>query len=140
MPIVGFSISSIEGKKSKSAVRGEIKVNSTPRITGVKEVSIPAFSKKPLSLSFEFVTKYDPNLAEVKISGDVLFLAEKNQKVLSEWKNKKALPDAVSIEVLNHLFRRCLIKIANLADDLQLPPPLQIPRVKAKGEEAGYIG
>jgi hypothetical protein len=140
MPIVGFSISSIGGRKNKAAVRGEIKVNSTPKINDVKEVSIPAFNKKPLSLSFDFVTKYEPNLAEVKISGDVLYLAENNQKILNEWKKKKALPEAVSVEVLNHLFRRCLIKIAGLADELQLPPPLQIPRVKTKSDEAGYIG
>jgi hypothetical protein len=46
----------------------------------------------------------------------------------------------MNVEVLNHLFRQCLLKISNLADDLQLPPPIQLPRVKPKGEQENYIG
>jgi hypothetical protein len=50
------------------------------------------------------------------------------------------LPESVNIEVLNHLFRQCLLKAANMADDLQLPPPLAMPRVAPKQKETGYVG
>ena len=132
MPVIGLSFRGMEAKRNDAAIKGEIKVNSTPKITDVKEVSISALGdKKALSLSFEFLTKYDPDLAEIKINGEVVYMAEKNAPVLSEWKKKKSLPEDISVEVLNQLFRRCLLKIANMAEDLQLPPPMQIPRVKA---------
>ena len=129
MPIIGMNFKSMEAKREKGA-GGEIKVNSTPKVTDMKEVNIPSLNKKALSMSFEFITKYDPEIAEIKIGGEIMYLAEKNEPILNQWKKKKSLPEEVSVEVLNHLFRRCLLKIAYMADDLQLPPPVQIPRVK----------
>ena len=130
MPIIGLSFRAMEAKRNKGTTTGEIKVNSTPKITDMKEVSISTLNKKALSLSFEFLTKYDPEIAEIKISGEIVYLADKNAPILNQWKKKKSLPEKVSVEVLNHLFRRCLLKIAYMADDLQLPPPVQIPRVR----------
>ena len=136
MPVIGLSFRSMEAKRKQVAAKGEIKVNSTPKITDMKELSIPSLDRKALNLSFDFITKYDPDLAEIKISGEVVYMAEKNGPILNQWKKSKNLPEHVSTEVLNHLFRRCLIKIANMADDLQLPPPIQIPRVRPSSEEA----
>ncbi|MFQ5647902.1 MAG: hypothetical protein ACE5FW_01585 [Candidatus Aenigmatarchaeota archaeon] len=140
MPIIGLSFRSIEAKRETKAPKGEIKVNSTPKINSVKEVSIPTMKKKALALTFEFITRYDPAIAEIKIGGDLIYMGENNAGILSQWKKKKSLPEKVSVEVLNHLFRRCLLKISNMADDLQLPPPIQMPRVMPKGEGAGYVG
>jgi len=140
MPVIGLVFSSIEAKRSKAPAGGEIKVNSTPKINSVKEASVPSLKKKALSLEFEFVTKYNPDVAEIKISGDIMYLTDKNTQILSQWKKDKKLPEELSVEVLNHLFRRCLMKIAYIAEDLQLPPPIAMPRVKPKSEEASYIG
>lgn len=140
MPIIGFKFESMEAKRNKAATGGEIKINSMPRITSVKEVNIPTLSKKALGLGFDFVTRYDPQIGEIKISGEVLYLSDKNAQILKKWRDKKILPEDMNVEVLNHLFRQCLLKISNLADDLQLPPPIQLPRVKPKGEQESYIG
>lgn len=148
MPIVGFRFTSIEGKRldiEQPPNTTEIKVNSTPKITSVKEIDVATFKEKALSIVFEFATSYDPKLAEIKITGDILYIAKDNAAVLKDWKKDKRLPDEVNIEILNNLFRRCLVKISTIADDLQLPPPLQLPRVKTKdstkdSEEVGYVG
>jgi hypothetical protein len=120
----------MEAKRTGGTAKGEIKVNSTPRVNDIKEVDIASLNKKALSLKFEFITKYDPNIAEIKVGGELVYMAEKNEPILKQWKKEKSLPEEVSVEVLNHLFRRCLLKIDMMADDLQLPPPIQIPRVK----------
>lgn len=145
MPIVGFSLESLGGEKQKKKPKGEIKVNSTPKIKNVEEVDVPAFKKKALAFSFEFKTVYQPDIAEINAEGKVLYLTENNQPILDKWKQDKKLPDEVSMEIINHLFQKCLVKMAELADDLQLPPPLQMPQVKPKQqqkgfEETGYIG
>jgi len=111
-----------------------------PRVITIKEVDIPTFDKKALSLEFEFETSYEPKIANIKITGDILYRPENSAKILKEWKKNKKLPDEMNMEILNNLFRRCLIKISVIADDLQLPPPLQLPRIKPKDEEAGYVG
>ena len=132
MPIVGFKFESMEARREKAAAGGELKINSAPRITSVKEVDIPTLKKKVLGLGFEFLTKYDPGVGEIKIKGEVLYMSDKNAQVLKKWKDKKVLPDDMNIEILNNLFRQCLLKVSNLADDLQLPPPIQLPKVKPK--------
>lgn len=140
MPIIGFKFESMEAKKIKSNFGGEIKINSAPKITNITEVNVPTLKKKVLGFGFEFITKYDPEIGEIKITGEVLYMAENQAQILKGWKSKKNLPEKVNIEVLNHLFRQCLLKISNLADDLQLPPPIQLPKVRPKGEEENYIG
>ena len=140
MPIIGLTFKSMSAKRDKGLVKGEIKVNSTPKITGVREVNVANLGKKAIGIDFEFVTKYNPDLGEARIEGEIVYMAEKNASILSQWKKKKSLPENVSLEVLNHIFRRCLVKIAILADDLQLPPPVQMPRVRPAGQSADYVG
>jgi len=130
MPVIGMTLSSMQGRRDKSP-SGEIKVNSTPKVTEIREVKISTVDKKALDMKFDFTTKYTPEIGEITISGNILFLAENNEPILKHWKEKRQIPEAISVEVLNHLFRRCLLKTANIAEDLQLPPPLQLPRVKA---------
>ncbi len=145
MPIVGFRFTSLEGKRLEDTkTETQIKVNSTPRVTMLKEVDIPTFRDKALSLDFEFTTTYEPKLAEIKIKGNILYLSKDNESVLKSWKKDKKLPDEMNIEILNNLFRKCLVKISSIAEDLQLPPPLQMPRVRVKddteGKGTGYVG
>ena len=141
MPVIGLTFSSMEAKRGTAPPSDEIKVNSTPRVVDIKEINVATLKKKALSLSFEFVTTYSPNIGEIKIGGDILYLSDKNATILGQWKAKKKLPESVSVDILNHLFRRCLLKIANMAEDLQLPPPLQMPRVKAaEKQDANYVG
>ncbi len=140
MPIIGMKFDSMEAKRENVPQKGEIKVNSTPRITSAKLIALPSITKKVLALNFDFVTTYSPQIGEVKISGEILYVHDDNQKILKQWQSKKTLPEQTNIEVLNHLFRQCLLKVANIADDLQLPPPLAIPRVAPKQKEASYVG
>jgi hypothetical protein len=138
MAIVGLSLNSVEAKRDKEhRIGAEIKVNSVPRINAVKEVSIPTLgNKKVLSMEFEFVTSYDPRVGEIKIGGDILYMTEDNKALLKQWEKEKKIPEKPSLEILNYLFRRCLIKVSNIAEDLQLPPPLPMPTVKPKADRA----
>ena len=135
MSVIGIKFRSFEAKRGEGKITPQIKVNSIPKITDVRETNLPMFDKKALSLEFDFVTDYDPNIGSIKLSGEVYCITEDNKSVLKSWKDKKTVPEDIRINVLNHLFRACLLKIANLADDLQLPPPMAIPRVKPKSDK-----
>ncbi len=138
MPIIGFSIKRMDARKDKEQAGAQITVNSTPNIIELKEVDIQSLGKKALSIQYEFVTRYETDVGTIKVEGDLLYLSDNgNKDILDKWKKDKTLPDHVSLEVLNTLFRRCLTKIVSLAEDLQLPPPVQFPLVRMKeGEEA----
>jgi hypothetical protein len=134
MAIIGLSFNVVEAKRDKEQkIKAEIKVNSVPRINDIREVTISTLGgKKVLSMDFEFVTTYDPRVGEIKIGGDLLYLTEDNKALLKQWEKEKKIPEKPSLEILNYLFRRCLIKVSNIAEDLQLPPPLPMPTVKPK--------
>jgi hypothetical protein len=132
MSVLGIRFRSLEAKREGGKVTPQIKVNSVPKITGVRETNMPMFEKKALSVDFEFLTEYNPNIGSITMSGEVFYVTDKNAQILKLWKSKKELPEEMRIEILNHLFRACLLKIANMADDLQLPPPMAIPRVRSK--------
>ncbi|MFH1237800.1 MAG: hypothetical protein V1648_05365 [Candidatus Aenigmatarchaeota archaeon] len=137
MTIVGLSLNSVEARRDREQMSGaEIKVNSVPRINDIREVSVPSLgSKKVLSMDFEFVTTYDPKVGEIKIGGDILYLTDDNKAMLKQWEKEKKIPEKPSLEILNYLFRRCLIKVSVIAEDLQLPPPLPMPTVKPKADK-----
>ncbi len=135
MPIVGLSFNSIEASR-KSLPKGEIKVNSSPKVNDIKEVDVAGIGKKALSLSFEFLTEYQPDIGSIKVEGEMVYMSDTSAKILAQWKKDKTLPEEASVEVLNQLFRKCLLKVSNIAEDLQLPIPIQIPRVAAKAKES----
>jgi hypothetical protein len=137
MAIIGLSFNVMEARRDKEQkIKAEIKVNSVPRINDIREVTISTLGgKKVLSMDFEFVTTYDPRVGEIKIGGDLLYLTEDNKALLKQWEKEKKIPEKPSLEILNYLFRRCLIKVSNIAEDLQLPPPLPMPTVKPKAEK-----
>ena len=140
MPIVGLKIDSINAQRKKDTFSGELKINSAPKIVSAKEITVSAIGKKALALGFEFSTVYGNEIAEIKITGELIYVNDKSAQILKEWKKEKKLPDDVGMEVLNHLFRHCLLKIANISEDLQLPAPLNFPIIKPKTDQANYIG
>jgi hypothetical protein len=134
MPIIGLNFSKISAKKETTAARQELKVNSTPVISSVKEIEVPNLTKKALSVDFEFLTRYDPGFASITIGGSLMYLAEKNKPIIDEFAKNKRLPEKISLEILNYLFRHCLLKASILADDLQLPPPMPMPKITPKAK------
>lgn len=136
MPVIGLTFKEIEGKRGDEPIKGDLKANSSPVIKDIKEVDVQSLKKKALSISFDFNTKYEPDVGLVRIGGELLFLTEKNKEVLDMWSKDKKLPDDLSVNILNYLFRKCLLKIANIAEELQLPLPLAMPKISPKENKA----
>ena len=130
--IVGFSIKSIFAER-KSIPRGRIDINSSPKIVSVSK-SKKGFLKKnkPLNIEFEFLTRYEPKIGEMKINGNVFYVGKKMKDIMKMWNKEKKLPKEVDMEIKNFLFRKCLSIGLNLSENMQLPPPLIFPRVVPK--------
>ena len=139
--IVGFGIKSISAER-KNVPRGRIDINSTPKIVSVSWPKMKVFTKKrPVNIEFEFTTRYEPNVAEIKISGHVLYLGKKTKELIKKWGKDKSFPKEVDMGVKNFLFRKCLTLGVNLSENMQLPPPLIFPRVvQKKKADLRYIG
>ena len=142
--IIGFFINSIHAEK-KRLPRGRIDISSTPKITGVmkKKVNTPKF-KEALSITFEFITRYEPNVGVITIVGELLYVGKNMEQALKMWKSESKLPQDIDIEVKNFLLRRCFTVGLFISETMQLPPPFMFPQIRPKKEvdedKMRYIG
>lgn len=145
MTVLGHSITSLNASR-KSLVAKKMDINSTPKIVDVKEknMDIPGLTGNKqlvLGINFEFETDYKPDIGSIKIAGEVVYTGADNKKIMKEWEKSKKLPQDVDIEVKNFLLRKCLLLGVNISQEMQLPPPLVIPIMRAKKDQApDYIG
>ncbi len=133
MAVIGFGITKIEGKNKEKPAKN-IEVKSTPKISDVKKLDLPNIGNV-VKFFFDFNTEYDPDVGSIKLSGYVLYQSDNAEEIMKEWKEAKALSSKLAEEVLNFVLRKCLIKITYLADELNLPPAVRFPILKARKVE-----
>ncbi len=138
MPIAGINISSVNVKRNAN-IAGSYQVNCNTSVKEVKEQDLPQVKKKALSLPVEFSTVYSDesgkSLAEITVVGDVLFLDEKNEQILKEWKDGKKIPEELTVQIVNALMRDVLTRTIQLTDFLRLPMPIPMPSFVANPTE-----
>ncbi|MAE13125.1 hypothetical protein CMO92_01045 [Candidatus Woesearchaeota archaeon] len=134
MAIIGFNITKILAQK-KSNQQGKINVNNNVAINnvGISPLKLDP-GKISLSFQFQFTSKYDPDIALISIEGEVLTLEEKEvgNKILEDWKKTKRLGKEVATPILNNILSKCNIQAIILSRDVNLPPPVPLPKIEPK--------
>ena len=135
MTIIGFNFRKITAEKSTTAT-GKVNISNNVSLKKVEEAFIPvgAGKQKALKFNYEYITKYEPELGSIVIEGDVLFLSSEDnvEKTLKEWKKNKKVDKEILTPILNTILTRCSIKGLLISQDLNLPSPVQLPRVTVK--------
>jgi len=144
MPVIGCVIKSIIAERKKP-VEDRLDINSTPNITSIEEKEIEVVGKQStLIIGFEFESSYKPDVGSIKLVGELVYATKDGKEILKLWKKEEKLPDNVDVEVKNFLFKKCLTLGINLAEELQLPPPIAfpviVPNLPKKDNEQKYIG
>ena len=141
--ILGFELAKINVER-KNRPTSNVKVKHNLNIDSVKELTIERMGKrKSLDISFTFKVDYEPNLGNIAISGNLLYTAEDAalNKVISQWKSKKKVPKEASLEIVNAILTKCNIKSLELAEDVNLPYHMPLPKIEAAKQDYGnYIG
>lgn len=130
MPIVGLALNSMSAKKHEEII-GSVKVNSSMNITDVKTQELPALNAQGMYIMFDFSIKYqdekDKLMAEIAMTGNVVYMGTDSDKIAKDWKKDKKLPDDLKFQVVRIVSEKCSKKGIMISDDLQLPaPPLLI--------------
>lgn len=136
MTIIGFSFRKINAERGQVALGGKVSIANNVSIKDVEEASIPVGTAKQKALKFgyEFITSYTPKIGNMVIEGEVIFLtaAEAVDKTIKSWKKDKKVDKEILTPVLNAILSKCSIKGLLLSQDLNLPSPMQMPRVQVK--------
>jgi hypothetical protein len=125
--IIGMNFTSINAY-TKDQPTKQVKVHSAPRRVDIEEYKIIEMSDV-VRVKFTFVCEYTPDVGKVNIEGQVLWKDASTKDILARWEADKKLEGKIAAPILNTIFRRCVTKTVELADELRLPPPVQFPVV-----------
>lgn len=138
MAVVGFGFTSISASRGKP-YRGSVNINNNVSVTSIEEAKLSG-ANNALRFGFEFTTRYDPEIGSITLQGSVLYLAgERSKQILKDWKNTKKLPNDIAPEILNTILSKANIEALMLSKELNLPPPIPMPRVSNQPNQSSDI-
>lgn len=138
MTMIGFNFTKIEVERKQPAV-GQINISNNVNISNIEETDL-AFGKadeKGLKFSFKFDSKYDPDIGKIELNGEIIYLDDdkKLKEIIKEWKKSKNVSKEIMAEVLNSILLRCNIEALILSKEINLPPPIPLPKVSEQAEQ-----
>lgn len=141
--IVGFGFKKLSAEKYDAAA-GKIDINNNVSIKDVQEDSF-SFGKEKQSIlkfMFEFTSKYNPSVGTILFEGELLYLEDqkKIKEILSSWKKDKKVPKEIMAGLLNTILTKCNIQALILSQEVNLPPPIPLPKVQVASPDKTYIG
>lgn len=133
--IIGEQITRIESI-NKGITRQMTIANNVQIKDVVKKEFFVGGDKKP-GLSFEFIfsAAYGETGSKIEVEGSIFFTDEKKRldDIEKEWQDKKKIEDEkLILPVLNRALEMGYVQAIALADQLRLPPPIQMPKFVAK--------
>ena len=143
--IVGFGFTKLTAER-KGAAKGKIDINNNVAIKDVQEDSFALGKDKEqnvLRFIFEFTSKYEPSVGTILFEGELLYMEEqkKSREILSGWKKDKKIPKELMAGLLNTILTKCNVQALILSQEINLPPPIPMPKVQiGQQEEKSYIG
>ena len=141
--IVGFGFTKLSAEKHESA-KGKIDINNNVSIKNVVEDDL-SFGKEKhnvLKFIFEFTSKYEPSIVAILFEGELLYMEDpkKVKEILASWKKDKKIPKEIMAGLLNTILTKCNVQALILSQDINLPPPIPLPKVQIAQQEKSYIG
>lgn len=145
MPFIGFNFDKIEASRNIEELKGNINVKHSMNILEVEQHEITMDKKQEvIKFTFEFKLHYEPKVGSITLKGNMLYLDDpkKLKEIVQNWKKDKKLPPALMQGLFNTIMTRSNIKALNLAQDINLPPHLPMPKLQAvkKQDYSEYIG
>ena len=133
MTIVKINIHKLFAERSLKAKGGQVKINNNVSIKDVDDMAFNIEGKKGLRFTFAFSCNYEPDLGKIEVEGQVLYVDEeaKVDEVKKAWEKDKKIPMDVMEKIVNAALHKGNIQAIKISEDLSLPSPLPLPKVKA---------
>lgn len=136
MTIVNFKLTKVTGeRKDKVSTKTTVKANSA--IESIKKEKNKDLGDY-LLVSFKYEVKYDPEIGEIAIEGDLWYTNPKLKELMEDKKDKIQLKKEAVQEISTAIIRESLLESLDIAKKLRLPLPINLPRVEIKAETVDF--
>ncbi|NOZ81305.1 MAG: hypothetical protein GXP63_06565 [DPANN group archaeon] len=136
MTIVGFNFTKIHVEK-KTPLKGKINISNNVSIKDVHkaDLSLGDAKQEGLRYVFLFTSTYDPDVGNIELGGDVLFIGDKarTKRILDAWKKDKQVPSEEMTAILNTVLAKSNVEALLMSREVNLPPPIPMPKVNMEG-------
>ena len=134
MPIIKTELYKITAERKLVAENAKVNINNNISIKDVLPTDLDRDGKKMIKFNFSFECKYDPEIGNIVIEGQVFFVEEAKlvKEILESWEKDKRVPTAVMEQVINVALHKSNIQAIKSADEISLPSPMPMPTVSSK--------
>lgn len=135
MTIVKINLHKVVANRNLESKGGQININNNVSLKNVEELSFAVEGKKGLKFTFAFNCDYLPDLGRIEVEGQVLYVNDeaKIKEIKSGWEKNKSIPQEVMEQVVNAALHKGNIQAIKISEEVSLPSPLPLPKVKAAG-------
>ena len=136
MKVIGFNFTKISSERGKVPEKTSISTNIEFTEIDKEKVELLKDSE-PLKVNFKCswvysdAEKKETKFGEIAFEGNIILAAEKEEakEILKSWKKKKLSP-SIQIPLFNLILKKCTPKAAHFADEIALPSPIPLPKIK----------
>ncbi len=138
MQVIGFNLTKVLAERSPNFTRSAINTNiefsnvEKEKVDLLKDAEAVKISFK-FSIIYEDREKKDKKNGEVSCEGVIVLSTSKEEAkdFHKSWK-KKEVPKDTMIPLYNVILKKCSVNALQLEDDLNLPPHIPFPQVRAQ--------
>lgn len=146
MSIVGFGLTTINAAKEQ-AIKGKVDINNNVSIKDVKpaDLSLGKDKSNAVKFVFTFTSAYEQEISpskkdkigNISFEGEVIYMEDpkKIKAIQDNWKKDKKIDQAIMSGVLNHILNKCNVQALIVSQDINLPPPIPLPRVQVGNQQ-----
>ena len=142
MSLVNFHFTKIEAERHAVEVKS-YKIKQDLTVSSVEIAKAGKAANEVITIGFRVKISYVPEFATLALEGKAVFIEPpEGLKLIKEsyTKNKK-LPAKWGLQVMNIILLRSTVKLLTLAQDINVPPHIQLPMYTPKTKKANdYIG
>lgn len=135
MPVRTVNVTSIEARRFSGAEESnpdQVRIDHNSTVTMVEQVG-----DDTAEVDFRYTASYG-GLGVIKLEGKAHFQGDA-EELASTWRASSEMPENVASEIHTAVMRLCVPEAVQLAQDLQLPPPIPLPEIRfeeGQGEAA----
>lgn len=132
MTIVKINLHKINAERNIESKGGQIQINNNVSIKNVEDIPFQVDGKKGLKFTFNFNCNYQPDLGKIEVSGQVLYVdgEEAIKEVKKNWDKDKKIPMTIMEQIVNAALHKGNIQAIKISEDINLPSPLPLPKVR----------
>ena len=133
MTIVKINLHKVHAERNLNAKGGQFKLNNKVAIKDVEDLDFAMDGKKGLRFTFAFSCNYQPDLGNIEVEGQVLYVdvEAKIKEAKQTWVKEKKVPMPLMEQIVNAALHKGNIQAIKISEEISLPSPLPLPKLKS---------